>query len=218
MPLPEKITARYQRVQIAIISTYAAAFIGLRRAQKKYWRSIVQQSRLFDVLEDCFVCEAENRALILKTDFNAAVGTRALVINREGLVPPEYATRQAQCELDLQLQEAQVSLVSNPKWGGGKEDMIAHGLKRLIVAQRQVGYMKIVTRTLEQKFGAQVASHVASFLGKIAMFSICPSPERLAIAQREFMFVSLLQRTLGIAASIAEKITEDFEVDDFRFF
>ena len=218
MPRPTKITARYNQPQIELIPKYAAAFIGLRRAQKKYWRRIATSWRVFDALEDCFISEAENRALILKTDFNAAVGTRALVINREGLVPPDYATRQAQCELDLQLHEAQVSLISNPKWGGGKADMLAHGCKRLAVAQREFGYMKIVTRTLEQKFDQEVAAHVASFLGKIAMFSICPSPERLAIAQREFMFVSLLQRTLGIAASIAEKITEDFEVDDFRFF
>ena len=173
----------------------------------------MQQSRLFDVLEDCFVCEAENRALILKTDFNAAVGTRASVINRDGVVPLRYATRLAQCELNLQLSEAQVSLR-----GGGKADMLAHGCKRLAVAQREFGYMKIVTRTLEQKFDQNVAAHVASFLGKNAMFSICPPPKRLAIAQREFMFVSLLRRTLGIAASIAEKIIEDLEVDGFRFF
>ena len=134
------------------------------------------------------------------------------------MVPLRYATRLAQCELNLQLSEAQVSLISNPKWGGGKADMLAHGCKMLAVAQREFGYMKIVTRTLEQKFDQNVAAHVASFLGKNAEFSICPPHKRLAIAQREFMFVSLIRRTLGIAASIAEKIIEDLEVDGFRFF
>ena len=224
MPLPRNITSRYDRQKIEIIPVKEADRIGTSRAQKKQWRNIATFRDLGSTLEDVFIVEKECKDLILKT--HAAVDTRALVINKDGLAPHCYAKTLAQCELDLQLLEAQVAC---PKWRGSVQ-LLVQGCKRLAIAQREFGYMKIVMRTLEQKLDGNAAAHVASFLQqkcgrkvkvKVGEFSICPNVgecARLVIAQRKFMFVNLLERTFGIPESSAKKITEYSEVDDFRFF
>lgn len=220
MPLPRKITSRYDRRNIEIIPVWEAGRIGTSRAQKKQWRKFATWRDLGSILEDVFVVEKDCKALIRQT-VKQAVDTRALVLNKDGLAPPCYAKTLAQCELDLQLLEAQVK-------SRGSVQLLVHGCKRLAIAQREFGYVKIVTRTLEQKLDTNVAAHVASFLQqkcgrkvkvKVGEFSICPNVGECARQfQRKFMFVNLLERTFGIPESSAKKITEYSEVDDFRFF